>query len=848
MKYLTFTVSFLLLSACQIFSQSQSQPQLIQQAEVISEKPQITSTFPFLTNSFDSSTTSTTSTTSSTLSRLTLKQIMADADWLGTPAENFYWHNDNQQVYFYKKRIGSPIRDLYSQAINDEKSVKVPLAQLHKVLPENAHISPNGEYATYIFQNNVFVKSLSSGQVTQLTYTSDSEKNAMFLLNGNVAYQVGNKFFQQSLNEPKIIELAHISFSEEPITNTLENKINRELLATQQYSLFSVIQKTAQQKHQQNSYNNQLKSANKTLTQTAFTFAKNKKLVHAVLSPTGKHLIISITNKKNHNVKTIVPEFITESGRVENKRVRNKVVDQEQYEEQLFLLNLATGQKFPLTYDQLSGFDDDVLATVKKENKKALNLTYQRKKSPRLIHVINAEKPIKWHPNGQHVAIMLEAWDNKDRWLTTVDFLGNKLVEQHRLHDKAWVNWVFNEFGWLTEKKQLYFLSEESGYSHLYVKSLKGKARQITSGKFEVSSVSTNEAQSQFYFKANKSHPGIYEIYSLAIDGSDFKQLTFLNGLIDYRLSGDDKKLLLEYSSTTSPPELFVQHISEPIGEKANNSLHQLTNTTSAQFKNITWNEPKIIAIPSSKQAEPIYARVYLPPNFSPENEKHKAVVFNHGAGYLQNAHYGWSAYFREFMFHTLLTEKGYVVLDLDYRASAGYGRAWRTAIYRHMGSVELEDMVDGVNWLVEHANVDRNRIGTYGGSYGGFLTLMALFKKPDLFQAGAALRLVSDWNYYNYGYASNILNTPQDDPIAYQRSSPIYFAQGLTKPLLITAPMVDDNVFFQDSVRLVQRLIELEKENFEIAIYPAENHGFIQPSSWLDEYRRILALFERYL
>jgi dipeptidyl aminopeptidase/acylaminoacyl peptidase len=184
----------------------------------------------------------------------------------------------------------------------------------------------------------------------------------------------------------------------------------------------------------------------------------------------------------------------------------------------------------------------------------------------------------------------------------------------------------------------------------------------------------------------------------------------------------------------------------------------------------------------------------------------------------------------------------------MDYRASAGYGREWRTAIYRHMGKPEVEDMRDGVNWLIENANVDAKRVGTYGGSYGGFLTLMSMFTDPDLFASGSAIRLVSDWAYYNHGYTSNILNTPEDDAIAYERSSPIYFAEGLNKPLLINAPMVDDNVFFEDTVRLVQRLIELEKQDFETAIYPVEPHGFVQPSSWLNEYRRIYKLFENTL
>ena len=219
--------------------------------------------------------------------------------------------------------------------------------------------------------------------------------------------------------------------------------------------------------------------------------------------------------------------------------------------------------------------------------------------------------------------------------------------------------------------------------------------------------------------------------------------------------------------------------------------------------------------------------------------------MFVHGAGYTQNSDLGWPYYFRESLFSTMLAQQGYVVIDMDYRASKGYGRDWRTWIYRNMGRPELEDFKDGVKWLVDNANVDEKRIGVYGGSYGGFMTLMSLFNAPDLFQAGAALRLVSDWAHYNVGYTSNILNLPQDDAIAYRRSSPIYFAEGLKAKLLINAPMVDDNVFFQDSVRLVQRLIELEKEGFETAIYPVEPHGFRQPSSWLDEYRRIYKLFE---
>jgi dipeptidyl aminopeptidase/acylaminoacyl peptidase len=155
---------------------------------------------------------------------------------------------------------------------------------------------------------------------------------------------------------------------------------------------------------------------------------------------------------------------------------------------------------------------------------------------------------------------------------------------------------------------------------------------------------------------------------------------------------------------------------------------------------------------------------------------------------------------------------------------------------------------VDAAKYLVDRFGVDAERIGIYGGSYGGFITLMALFTTPDVFKAGAALRPVTDWANYNHGYTSNILNEPSQDTLAYRRSSPIYFAEGLKNHLLICHGMLDLNVHYQDAVKLAQRLIELGKDNWELAAYPMEDHGFVEPSSWTDEYKRILALFERTL
>ncbi|MCA1616336.1 MAG: prolyl oligopeptidase family serine peptidase, partial [Acidobacteria bacterium] len=240
-----------------------------------------------------------------------------------------------------------------------------------------------------------------------------------------------------------------------------------------------------------------------------------------------------------------------------------------------------------------------------------------------------------------------------------------------------------------------------------------------------------------------------------------------------------------------------------------------------------------------------VHARIYKPAGWRAGGP---AVLFVHGAGYLQNVHKWWSNYYREYMFHHLLMERGFLVLDVDYRGSAGYGRDWRTGIYRFMGGKDLTDHVDAVKYLVSEHGVDPKRVGLYGGSYGGFITFMAMFTTPDVFAAGAALRPVTDWAHYNHPYTSNILNLPQADREAYERSSPIYHAEGLKGALLICHGMVDTNVHFQDSVRLVQRLIELRKENWELAVYPVEDHAFERETSWADEYKRVLKLFSEHL
>ena len=586
-------------------------------------------------------------------------------------------------------------------------------------------------------------------------------------------------------------------------------------------------------------------------------------IISTALSPNENWLLaVTINSTEQEEGKAgTMPNYVSASGYVESQEVRNRVGTTDFANHQLFIFDLRSHEYAELELSGLPTLDQDPLGAMLQqkidENKD------DEEDSLRELQIF----AVQWNFEGSRVLLQAISRDNKDRWLLTVDTDGLSLEapelnadeepseepvlmtplsmthQQVRLihhdYDPAWINRQFIAADWLANNESIVFLSESDGYGHLYLHE-DGKTTQLTAGKFEVREPTITKDGRAVYFRANVTHPGIYEIFKLNIADGDLEQVSNLGGMNRFVLSPDESRLLISHSDALHPAELYVKTT------RSNSRVTRLTQTISEEFSAVPWAEPEFIAVPSTHAAEPIHSRIYAPQDSS--DNPRAAVIFIHGAGYLQNAHQGWSGYFREFMFHSLLVQRGYLVMDMDYRASLGYGRDWRTAIYQQMGIPELQDLADGIDYLVANKHVDRDRICTYGGSYGGFLTLMALFTQPQLFACGAALRPVTDWAAYNHGYTSNILNIPSLDPSAYERSSPIEFAEGLEKPLLIAHGMQDNNVFFQDSVRLVQRLIELKKENWEMAMYPIEAHGFREASSWLDEYRRIAKLFDENL
>jgi dipeptidyl aminopeptidase/acylaminoacyl peptidase len=452
-----------------------------------------------------------------------------------------------------------------------------------------------------------------------------------------------------------------------------------------------------------------------------------------------------------------------------------------------------------------------------------------------------------WNEAGTTGLVGASSADFKHSWLWSLDASSGRMTLLAHDQDSAWVAgpcpfWAStNCVGWLPDGRRAFFVSERDGFAHLYTINADGSdVKQLTSGRWEVHNVSVAPTRDRLLLTTSEGSPHERHFYHMPLNGGTRTRITTLPGRQDATTSPDGSSIAFVHSRANQPPELYIA------ANRAGAQARRVTTSPTAEWSSYRWIAPEIVQVPA-RDGVNVPARIYRPQDVGAQPTG-AAVIFVHGAGYLQNVHNWWSDYFREYMFHHLLASRGYVVLDIDYRGSAGYGRDWRTAIYRHMGGLDLDDQVDGSRWLQRTLSIDPERVGIYGGSYGGFITLMALFTQPKDFGAGAALRSVTDWAHYNHGYTGRILNLPQDDTLAYRRSSPIYFAEGLEDPLLIAHGMVDVNVHFSDVVRLAQRLIELGKTDWEMAVYPVEDHAFVAPTSWTDEYRRILELFERTL
>ncbi len=776
---------------------------------------------------------------------------MRDPKWIGTSPSSPYWSSDSKYLLFE----WNPEKALSDSTYYISKENAVPQKAsfgFQQTITGAGSVSYNSTRTAYVFskEGDIYFIETKTGKQKRITQTLDYESNPSFSFNDTkIVYARNQNLYAWDISSGLTSQLTNFKSGTAPAQpeakpmrgrgrpQTADMKkdaanAQEKWLEKDQLENFDVLRSRKEKKDIADSIN----KLNTKPDEIKSIYTDDKQLNNVIISPDGRFITYRLIKQPTGAKNTIVPNYVTQSGFTEDIPGRTKVGAPESTTE-FFIFDTQHDSIIKVSTDQIPGITD-LPDYVKYYPSKDTS-----KKKP-TVRDITINGP-NWSPKGTYAVVDIHSHDNKDRWLMLLDAATGKLKLISRQRDEAWVGgpgigYLFGGgsgiSGWIDENT-FWYQSEETGYSHLYKTDVAtGQKTALTAGKYEVQQTQLSADKKYFYIITNEVHPGEQQYYRLPVAGGKAERITTMTGANQITISPDEKQIAILYSYSNKPWELYVQE------NKPGGKIMQITNLAmSEEFKSYKWREPELITF-TARDGVQVYARVYHP---AVENSAKPGVIFVHGAGYLQNAHKWWSSYFREYMFNNLLADKGYTVMDVDYRGSAGYGRDWRTAIYRHMGGKDLDDQVDAAKYMVEKLGVNAKHIGLYGGSYGGFITLMAMFTQPDVFTAGAGIRSVTDWAHYNHGYTSDILNEPFTDSIAYKQSSPIYFAQGLKGHLLMLHGMVDVNVHFQDIIRLTQRLIELGKDNWELAVYPMEDHGFVEPSSWTDEYKRIFKLFE---
>ncbi len=747
---------------------------------------------------------------------LSIRNIMRAQEHVGQAPSQVRWTDDSAWVYFRWRpggldwdaeastyRVRADGSDL--QQVSDEE------ARRAEPLLAAGDLSADRRWRVSAIAGDLYLVDRRTLAVERLTHTEDSEGQPLFSADGaSVIFRRGTNLFRLGIEDGELEQITRIS-TQTPPREDSPAEGHKAFLEEQQLELFAHIRRDRARRDRAE----ERREAADEDPETVY-LERNERVQGLTPTRAGDYVILRAATPASAATGTIVPDWVTEDGYTRDLNVRTKVGDA-QGASRLGIVATATGE--------INWID------VAPDG-------HEADQPPRVFSS-------GWNDAGTTAFAFVVSFDDKDRWLWSIDAASGERTLLDHLRDDAWVAGPCFAacVGFLPDSDRLYFVSEASGYAHLYAVNADGSDKQaLTEGEWEVLSVSIPEQRDGFLLRTNEGSPFNEHVFRMAFDGGGREALTEGDGRFVGTPSPDGDRLAVVHDVANRPPELYVAAADDAM------DMFQVTASPTDEWASFPWIKPEIVRFPA-EDGTLVPARIYRPADMGAEANG-GGVIFVHGAGYLHNVHNYWSSYYREYQFNQFLAAAGYTVLDIDYRGSAGYGAEWRTGIYRWMGGKDLSDQVDGARWLVANEGVDADRIGLYGGSYGGFITLMGLFTAPDTFKSGAALRSVTDWAHYNHGYTSRILNLPHEDEEAYEKSSPIYFAENFRpdQHLVMLHGMIDTNVHFSDVVRLAQRLIELGKENWELAVYPVENHGFVEPASWTDEYRRIFELFERTL
>jgi len=412
----------------------------------------------------------------------------------------------------------------------------------------------------------------------------------------------------------------------------------------------------------------------------------------------------------------------------------------------------------------------------------------------------------------------------------------------------TWID-LNDELSFLKNSREFIWASSRDGYTHLYLYDYEGRLiRQLTAGNWVVDDfrkravMGIDEKSRMVYFTATEKSPTERHLYSTSLDTADPHQvhrITPNDGVHGIAMSPDARFYIDNFTASTQPPQVSLH--------SADGALKAwlLENRLDAKHPDAPYladNSVPEIGTLTAADGQTLYYQLFKPLHFDP-SKRYPAIVDVYGGPGVQRVLNNWQGS----SFTQILTRAGYVVFTLDNRGSAFRGTAFQAPIHRRMGDVEVTDQVQGAHWLGSQSFVDPKRIGVWGWSYGGYMTLNLMFKAPDVFRAGVSGAPVTDFALYDTHYTERYLDRPEDNAAGYAATSVLPYAKGLKGNLLVMHGMADDNVLFLNSTKLFRKLQDLSKP-FDVMVYPGAKHGLMRQNDGRHGYKMVKRFFDENL
>jgi dipeptidyl-peptidase 4 len=448
---------------------------------------------------------------------------------------------------------------------------------------------------------------------------------------------------------------------------------------------------------------------------------------------------------------------------------------------------------------------------------------------------------VNWLPDSRSVAIqrLNRAQNQLDLLFCDAATGASKTILTDT--DKYWIN-ISDDLYFFSDNKRFLWSSERTGYRHFYLYDDSGKQiAQLTSGDWGISDLggfgpgsanhpAVDEARGYIYFLTNKDDVREAQLYRVSLNDKSLTRITKDAGTHSVKIAPDALTFIDSYSNATTPPRQDLYHIDGTrvavINEDKVPELAEY-RLSPVEFVEVTADD-----------GTDLHASIIKPPDFDPA-KKYPVLIYVYGGPHVQMVRNIWGG--AAYLWHEIIAEKGYIIFSLDNRGSWGRGHAFETPIYHQFGKIELQDQLSGVKYLKSLGYVDASRIGITGGSYGGYMTLEALFNAADVFKAGVSDAPVTDWRLYDTIYTERYMGRPQDNPDGYKNSSPVNQAADLKGKLMLVHGTGDDNVHFANSVELLNVLIDNFHYPDQVMVFPGRGHGISDPAARVLSIRRTL-------